>query len=139
MRVGGAQPLERAHEHARLRLHAFDGGDHQDRPVEHAQGALDLGDEVRVAGCVDEVDVDVADDERRHRGLDRDPALALERQGVGLRAAVVDAPDLVDDPGGVQQPFGEARLTGVDVRQDSQVQRVHCASCPPSGSRCSWT
>ena len=58
-------------------------------------------------------------------------ALPLQRQGVGLGAAVVDPADLVDDPGGVQQPLGEAGLTGVDVRQDPQVQRAHEASCPP--------
>ena len=46
------------------------------------------------------------------------PALAFERQGVGAGAARVDAADLVDDTGGVQQPFGQAGLTGVDVRQD---------------------
>jgi len=53
------------------------------------------------------------------RGLDRDAALALERQGVGLGAPVVDAADLVYDTGGEEQPLGEARLTGVYVRQDS--------------------
>jgi hypothetical protein len=30
----------------------------------------------------------------------------------------------------VQQPFGEGGLTGVDVRQDPQVQRCHSASRP---------
>jgi hypothetical protein len=30
----------------------------------------------------------------------------------------------------VQQPLGQACLTGVYVRQNSQVQHVHRASCP---------
>ena len=79
-----------------------------------------LGDEVRVAGRVDQVDRDVVDDERHDRGLDRDAALPFERQGIGLGVAVIDAADLVDDTGGVEQPLGEGRLTGVYMRQDPQ-------------------
>jgi hypothetical protein len=129
-----AQPLQRAHQHARLRLHALDGGDDQHRAVEHAQHPLHLGDEVGVPGRVDQVHRDVVDGEGDDRGLDRDPAPALEREGVGLGAAVVDAADLVDDAGRVQQPLGQGCLTGVYVRQYPQVQRTHCASCPPCGS-----
>ncbi len=47
---GDAEPLERAHQDAGLRLHTFYGRDDQDDAVEHAQDALHLGDEVRVAG-----------------------------------------------------------------------------------------
>ena len=53
------QPLQRPHQHAGLRLHAFDGRNDQDRPVEHAQYPFHLGDEVRMAGRVDQVDSDV--------------------------------------------------------------------------------
>ena len=116
------QPLQGAHQHPGLCLHAFDGGDHQHGAVEHAQHPFDLGDEVRVARGVDQVDRGVVDDERHHRGLDGDAALPFQRQGVGLGGAVVDAADLVDDAGGMQDPLGQAGLTGVDMRQDSQVQ-----------------
>jgi hypothetical protein len=78
-----------------------------------------------VAGRIDQVDRDVVDDERDDGGLDRDPALPFQRQGVGLGVAVVDASDLVDDTGGVQQPLGQARLTCVDMCQDPQVQCAH--------------
>ena len=118
-----AQPLQRAHQDAGLRLHALDGGDHQDGAVQHAQHPLHLGDEVGVARGVDQVDRDVVDGERDDRGLDRDPALLLERQRIGLRRSGIDAADLVDNPGGVQQPLGESRLTGVYMRQDAQVER----------------
>jgi len=113
-----AEPLQRPHQQRGLRLDALDGGDHEHRAVEHAQHALDLGDEVRVAGRVDQVDGDVVDRERHDRRADRDAALLLERQRVGLRRAGVDAADLVDDAGRVQQPLGERRLTGVYMRQD---------------------
>ena len=55
-----AQPLQRAHQHPGLRLHPLDRGDHQDGAVEHGEDALDLRDEVRVAGGVDDADVQVA-------------------------------------------------------------------------------
>ena len=50
-------------------------------------------------GRVDQVDGDVADRERDDRGLDRDAALPLQRERVGLRVAGVDAAELVDDAG----------------------------------------
>ena len=128
-----AQPLQRPHQHARLGLHALDGGDHQHGAVEHAQRPLDLGDEVRVAGRVDQVDGDVVDDERDDGGLDGDAALPFERQGIGLGAAVVDAADLVDDAGGVEQPLGQAGLTGVDMAPKSRGSR--CARMVMSFAR----
>ena len=94
-------------------------------PSSTLEHPLHLGDEVRVAGRVDQVDRDVADDERHDGGLDRDAALPFQRERVGLGAAVIDAADLVDDTGGVEQPLGQAGLTGVDMRQDPQVQRAH--------------
>jgi hypothetical protein len=60
-------------------------------------------------------------------------ASALQDQGVGLGVTVVNAADVVDDPSRVQQPFGERGLTGVDVRQDPQVERVQ-VSYPPCRS-----
>ena len=69
--------------------------------------------------------------ERHDRGLDRDAALPLQRQGVGLGRALIDAADLVDDTGRVEQPLGERCLTGVYMRQDPQVQRS-CTSVIPS-------
>ncbi len=126
-----AQPLQRPHQDAGLRLHALDGRDHQHGAVEHVQHPFHLGDEIRVTGRVDQVDRDVVvDDERHHGGLDRDATLAFQRQGVGLGVAIIDAADLVDDAGGVEQPLGEAGLTGVYMRQDPQVERSHRASCP---------
>ncbi len=122
---GNAQPLERPHQQAGLRLHALDRGDHQHGAVEHVQHPFHLGDEIRVAGRVDQVDRDVIDGERHHGGLDRDAALPFQRQGVGLGTAVIDAADLVDDAGGEEKPLGQARLTGVYMRQNPQVQRAH--------------
>ena len=130
--VGMPQSLQRPHQHAGLRLHAFHRGDDEHRAVEHVEHPLHLGDEVRVAGCVDQVDRDVAEHERHDGRLDRDAALAFQREDVGLGAAVVDAADLVDDAGGVEQLLGQAGLTGVDMRQDPQVECSQRFSCPRS-------
>ena len=62
--------------------------------------------------------------------ITRGAAAAFERERVGLGVAVVDAADLVDDPGGVQQPLGQAGLTGIDVRQDAEVECPQEVSCP---------
>jgi hypothetical protein len=138
---GDAQPPQRPHQHAGLGLHPFHGGDDQDGTVQDAQHALYLGDEIGVAGRVDQVDGQVTDRERHHRGLDRDATLALQRERIGLGTAVIDTADLADHSGGVQQPFGQARLAGVNMGHDPQVQHFHGASCPldrrqlPSG----WT
>ncbi len=129
-----AQPLQGSHQDASLRLHALDGGEHQDGAVQDAQHPLDLSDEVRVAGGVDQVDRDGVDGERGDRGLDRDPALPLQRQRIGLRGAGIDAADLVDDTGGVQEPLGESGLTGVYMRQDAQVERALRQASYPSRS-----
>ena len=69
-----------------------------------------------------EVDRKVADGERGNRGLDRDAALALEREGVGLGGALVDAADPLDRAAEVEQTLGEGGLTGVDVGEDAEVQ-----------------
>ena len=112
-------------------MHALDRGDHEHRAVEDTEHAIDLGDEVRVARGVDQVDRDVVDDERHDRGPDRDAATSLEVERVGLGAAVVDAAEPVDDTCCEQQPFGQAGLAGVNMRQDPEVEVAHSASCPP--------
>ena len=125
------EPLQRPEQERRLGLDAFDRRDDEDRAVEDAEDAFDLGDEVRVAGRVDEVDREVADEERGDRGADRDPAFALELERVGLGGAGVDAADVVDGAGGVEESLAEGGLTGVDVGEDSEIERAHGASCLP--------
>ena len=84
-----------------------------------------------MTGGVDEVDREVADEERGDRGSDRDPAFALELERVGLGGAGVDAADVVDGAGGEEESLGEGGLTGVDVGEDSEIERANGASCLP--------
>ena len=125
------QSSQRSHQDARLRLHTFDGRDHEHHTVEHRERPFHFGNEVGVTGRVDEVDGDVIDRERDDRGLDRDAALLLERERICLRRSLVDAPYCIDDTGGVEQPLGECGFTGVYMRQDPEVQRCHEALRPP--------
>ena len=134
------EPLEGPEQERRLRLDAFDRGDDEDRAVEHAEDAFDLRDEVGVARRVHQVDREVAHEERGDRGADRDAAFAFELERVGLGGAGVDAADVVDRAGGVEQALAEGGLTGVDVGEDSEIERAHGTSCRarrcgPSG----WT
>ncbi len=119
-----AEPLQRAHQDAGLRLHSLDRREHEHRSVEDGQGALDLGDEVGVAGGVDDVDGEVAERERDDGGADGDAAPTLEREGVGLGGPGVDGPGPVDDSREMQEPFGQCGLTSVDMRQDAEVERT---------------
>ena len=105
-----------------LRLHALDRRQHQHRGVENGQRSLHLGDEVGVTGRVHEVHGQVVDVEGRDRGADGDAAPALEVHRVGAGRAGVDAAGCVDDARVEEQAFGQAGLTGVDVRDDPQVQ-----------------
>jgi hypothetical protein len=122
--AGDVVPAHLAVDGDRLRLHAGDAAQHQDRAVEHAERALDLDGEVDVPGGVDDVDVDVLPLAVRGGGLDGDAALALELHRVHLRADAVLAAHLVDgvDPLRVEQDaLGERGLAGVDVGADPDV------------------
>jgi len=77
-----------------------------------------------VAGGVDDVHGRAGERERHDRGADGDAAAALERERVGLGGPRVHRAEVVDDPGVVQEAFGQGRLAGVNVRQDPQVERA---------------
>ena len=88
----GARPVDLVHDddrlqpererlagdEPRLRHRAFDRVHEQQHAVDHAEHALDLAAEVRVAGRVDDVDVDARVVDRAVLREDGDPALALE-------------------------------------------------------------
>ncbi len=104
-----------------LGLDALLGVEDDDRAVEDAQAALDLGGEIDVAGRVDQVDGAVAPLERDAGAVDGDAALLLFGVVVGLGGALIDAAELVLGPGVVEQVLGGRRLAGVDVRDDADV------------------
>jgi hypothetical protein len=72
------QPVQSAHQDPGLRLYALDRRDDQYHRVQHPQAAFDLGDEVRVARGVDQVDQQVIERKRHNRGVDRDTSAAFQ-------------------------------------------------------------
>src|SRR5205085_420022 len=105
-----------------------------------------LGEQLREGRAVLEVvlgkrdDLEIADQERGDRRPDRDPAFPLEVERVGLGGAGVDAADVVDGAGGEEETLGEGGLTGVDVREDAEIERAHGTSClPRRWSPSGWT
>ena len=108
-----------------LRLHAGNGVEHGDGAVENAQGALDLGGEVHVAGRVDDLEavrlVVLLPEARGGGSGDGHAALLLLNHPVHRRGAVVHLADLVGLARVVQDALGSSGLTGIDVGHDAEV------------------
>ena len=122
--------LERlAEDEPRLRKRPFRCVDEQQHAVDHDERPLYLAAEVRVAGCVDDVDEDLAPraaavPDRRVLGEDRDAPLALE---IGVVERALGDPLVgAEHAALVQERVNERRLAVVDVRDDGHVaeQRV---------------
>jgi hypothetical protein len=113
-----------APDRLRLRLDPRDGVEDGDRAVQDAQRALDLGREVDVAGRVDDVDPMALPLARGGGRGDRDPPLLLLLHPVHDGSALVDLTHLVGAARVVEDALGRRRLTGVDVRHDSDVARL---------------
>jgi hypothetical protein len=100
----------------------LDARHHQYGRVQHRQGALDLGDEIRVARCVHQVDGQVVDREGGHGRPDGDAALAFQLHRIGTGGARVDAAGFGDDARFEEQALGQAGLAGVNMGDDPEVQ-----------------
>ena len=125
--------LERLAQHeARLWKRALAGVDEQQHAVDHRQRALDLAAEVRVAGRVDDVDLDAAVADRGVLREDRDALLALEVDRV--EHALGDVLVLAEGAGLPEHGVDERRLAVVDVGDDRDVADVvaerHRSSVP---------
>ena len=112
-----------------LGLHAFLAVEDGDGTIEHAQGALNLGREVHVAGGVDDVDLELflgvvgltVPEAGGGGGLDGNAALLLLSHEVHRRSAVVGLTDLVVLAGVEEDALGGGGLTGIDVCHDADV------------------
>ena len=103
--AGNAVAFHLAVDGERLALHAADGAEDHDRPVQHAQRAFDLDGEVDVAGGVDQVDDVVVPLDLGGGGGDGDAALALQVHVVhrGPAVAAFDLLHAVDAAGVIQE------------------------------------
>src|SRR4051812_34958646 len=116
-------PLHLAIDGNRLRLHAANGAQHQDRPVEDAQAALHFDREVDVPRRINQIDNVVVPLERRGGTGDRDAALFFELHVVhgGAVAAAADVLNFVDPARVIENPLAQGGLTRVDVGRDTDV------------------
>jgi len=120
-------------QHHGLRLHSPDRADHQDGRVQDGQAALDLGDEVGVTRGVNEIDLNIARGKRCHARPHGDAAAALDVHRVGTGGAGIDAAKSGDGTSLEQQPFGQAGLTRVNMRQDSEIKCTQGTTAPGAG------
>jgi hypothetical protein len=137
----GEARLERlAEDEAGLRQRPLARVDEEEDPVDHPQRALDLAAEVRVPGCVDDVDLDPAVADGRVLREDRDALLALEVHRV--HDALGDVLVLAERARLPEHRVDQRRLAVVDVRDDRDVadvvarrHRARVAARPRSGTR----
>ena len=104
-----------------LRLDAGHAVEDDHRAVEHPQAALHLHGEVHVPGRIDDVDAMLVPEAGRGRGRDGDAPLLLLGHPVHRGRALVDLAELVDLLRVEEDPLGDGRLAGVDVRDDPDV------------------
>jgi hypothetical protein len=89
--------------------------------VQNTQAALDLHREVHVPGRIDDVDAVLIPEAGRGRGRDGDAPLLLLGHPVHRGRALVNLAELVDLLGVEEDPLGDRRLPGIDVRDDPDV------------------
>ncbi len=105
----------------RLRLNAVNGVKHSYCAIEHAQGALDLGREIHVAGSIDNVDANVAPGTCGRGGGDGDAALLLLLHPIHRGRAFMDLSDAVRAACIEQDALRRSGLAGIDVGHDADV------------------
>ena len=104
------------------RLDALDRIDEEQDAIDHRHDPLNLAAEVRVSGCIDDVDVRVAVVDRGVLREDRDAALTLDI--VGSHHALGDVLVRRKGAGLVQQLVDERGLAVIDVGDDGDVAQV---------------
>ena len=126
-----AEPEGQAEDEAGLREGALGGVDQQEAAVRHGEGALHLAREVRVAGGVDQVDLDLPDADGGVLGEDGDPPLPLQLVAVhdqragGVRVA--------EGLALLEQAVDERRLAVIDVGDDGDVAQAGIRARPGGG------
>jgi hypothetical protein len=109
-----------------LRLHLDPGHavHHDQRSVGHPQRGARLGEEVRVAGGVEEVDLGLAPLAPGHGGLQADLALDLVGVEVGDGRPVLHAAEAVHRPGVEEDCGDQRRLAAAPVADHGHIADV---------------
>src|SRR5690606_29365776 len=109
-----------------LRLNAHLAVKHRYGAVEHAERTLYLGGKVDVTRSVDDVDLVTLPKTGNGRGGNGNAALFFLRHPVGGRAVAfaTDFADFVVNTSTVQNTFSSSGLTGVNMRDNTDVTKV---------------
>ena len=102
-----------------LRHGAFGSVDQQQHAVHHAEDALDLAAEIRMAGGVDDIDAHAVPLHRGAFGQDGDAALAL--QFVAVHDPIDDGLVVAEQPGLSQQHIDQGGLAVIDMGDDGDI------------------
>ena len=114
-----------------LRQRAFRRVDEQQDAVDHPEDAFHLAAEVRVAGRVDDVDLDALPDERHVLGDDGDAPLALEI--ARIEDAVAHLVDIAEQLALPHHRVDQRRFAVIDVGDDADVADILSAHRAPLG------
>ncbi len=113
-----------AQNEAGLRLRAFRGVHHEQHAVDHVHDALDFAAEIRVAGGVHDIDVEILVFESGVFGADGDAFLAFQVHGIhepfSLGFGLVGA----ERAGLLQKAIDERCLAVVHVRDDGDITNM---------------
>jgi hypothetical protein len=118
---GQAQLLGHGPDDLGLGLHPLDRRDHEQHRVGRGQGRAHVADEVGVAGGVEQVDLEAVIFDGCDGQGDRDLLAGLLGLEVGHGGAVLDPPDAVGGPGGMQHRLDQRGLAGAPVTNDQDV------------------
>ena len=104
-----------------LDLDAFHRADDEDRQVGDTERGVDVADEVRVAGGVDEIDLVAVPVERRHGQRQGMAAFVLLRVVVHDGVAVLDPAQPGNRVGSVEECLGKGRLPRPAVSHERDI------------------
>ena len=115
-----------------LDFDSLDRAHHEDCKIGDPERGVDVPNEVRVSGCVDEVDLVTLPRERCSGEGERHAATVFFGIRIGDRVAVFDATQSADRVGPEQKRFGEGRLAGSAVSDERHIadllrgEHLHC-------------
>jgi hypothetical protein len=108
----------------RLRLYASDGAEKRNSSVKDAKRAFYLDGKIYVARGIDDLDLMVTPCAGGSSGSDRDTTLFLLLHPVHRCAAFVDLAHAVHNACIKQDTLGRRRLSGVNMRHDTDITRL---------------
>ena len=112
----------------RMALHAVHAVDHKNRIVQHLQCPLHLSRKIDMPRSIQKCYFHILGLKDRLLGKDRDPTLFFQFIIIQKGISVIHASDLTDHATQIQESFGQSRLPGIYMRQDSYYQFFHVFS-----------